>query len=80
MQNHLMQLLSLVAMEKPASLSADDIRNEKVKVLKCISPVKLQDVVLGQYIRNPEGKGFFLKKICFTFINRRGFKDRIFGR
>ena len=34
MQNHLMQILTLVAMEKPASLSADDIRNEKVKVLK----------------------------------------------
>ena len=56
MQNHLMQLLSLVAMEKPASLSADDIRNEKVKVLKCISPIKLGDVVLGQYIGNPDGK------------------------
>lgn len=60
MQNHLMQILSLVAMEKPASLSADDIRNEKVKVLKCISPVKLEDVVLGQYVANPEGKGFHI--------------------
>ena len=31
MQNHLMQMLSLVAMEKPASIHPDDIRNEKVK-------------------------------------------------
>jgi glucose-6-phosphate 1-dehydrogenase len=57
MQNHLMQILTLVAMEKPASLSADDIRNEKVKVLKNIKEVKLSDVVLGQYTADPEGQG-----------------------
>lgn len=57
MQNHLMQILTLVAMEKPASLSADDIRNEKVKVLKNIKEVKLEDVVLGQYTADPEGQG-----------------------
>jgi glucose-6-phosphate 1-dehydrogenase len=33
MQNHLMQILSLVAMEKPVSIHPDDIRNEKVSVL-----------------------------------------------
>ncbi|XP_075219480.1 glucose-6-phosphate 1-dehydrogenase Zw isoform X2 [Lycorma delicatula] len=57
MQNHLMQILSLVAMEKPASCHPDDIRNEKVKVLKCIRPLTLDDVVLGQYIGNPDGEG-----------------------
>lgn len=56
MQNHLMQILCLAAMEKPASLSAEDIRNEKVKVARCIEPVKLEDVVLGQYVGNPEGQ------------------------
>lgn len=50
MQNHLIQILSLVAMEKPPSVHPDDIRSEKVKVLKCINPLKLTDVVLGQYI------------------------------
>lgn len=50
-----MQILTLVAMEKPASLSADDIRNEKVKVLKNIKEIKLDDVVLGQYVKNPDG-------------------------
>lgn len=34
MQNHMIQLLTLVAMERPASLNDDDIRDEKVKVLK----------------------------------------------
>uniref|UniRef100_A0A8V5GLJ7 Glucose-6-phosphate 1-dehydrogenase n=1 Tax=Melopsittacus undulatus TaxID=13146 RepID=A0A8V5GLJ7_MELUD len=55
MQNHLLQMLCLVAMEKPASTNSDDVRDEKVKVLKCISPVALEDVVLGQYVGNPEG-------------------------
>ncbi|XP_014209361.1 glucose-6-phosphate 1-dehydrogenase [Copidosoma floridanum] len=54
MQNHLLQILSLVAMEKPASCHPDDIRNEKVKVLKCIRPLQLDDVVLGQYVGDPE--------------------------
>ncbi|RLU24074.1 hypothetical protein DMN91_004283 [Ooceraea biroi] len=50
MQNHLLQILSLVAMEKPTSCHPDDIRNEKVKVLRCIKELQLDQVVLGQYI------------------------------
>eukprot|EP00928_Gymnodinium_smaydae_P031521 TRINITY_DN23109_c0_g1_i2.p1 TRINITY_DN23109_c0_g1~~TRINITY_DN23109_c0_g1_i2.p1 ORF type:complete len:800 (+),score=172.51 TRINITY_DN23109_c0_g1_i2:139-2538(+) len=49
MQNHLMQLLTLVAMEAPASLQAEDVRDEKVKVLKQIRPVLVEDCVVGQY-------------------------------
>mmetsp|Transcript_76405 Transcript_76405/g.220826 ORF Transcript_76405/g.220826 Transcript_76405/m.220826 type:complete len:844 (+) Transcript_76405:126-2657(+) len=49
MQNHLLQLLTLVTMEAPASLRAEDVRNEKVKVLKQIRPVGLDDCVVGQY-------------------------------
>lgn len=55
MQNHLLQILSLIAMEKPASCHSDDIRNEKVKVLKNIRPVvNFEQVVLGQYVGDPE--------------------------
>lgn len=57
MQNHLLQILTLAAMEKPPSTAAEDIRNEKVKVLKSIPEVELENVVLGQYVGNPEGKG-----------------------
>ncbi|XP_076261805.1 glucose-6-phosphate 1-dehydrogenase Zw isoform X3 [Rhynchophorus ferrugineus] len=57
MQNHLLQILTLVAMEKPASCLPDDIRNEKVKVLKSISALELNDVVLGQYEGDPDGEG-----------------------
>jgi glucose-6-phosphate 1-dehydrogenase len=48
-QNHLLQLLSLVAVEPPASFEADAIRNEKVKVLGAIPPVLPTDSVFGQY-------------------------------
>jgi glucose-6-phosphate 1-dehydrogenase len=48
-QNHLAQLLTLVAMEVPAAYSAEAIRYEKIKVLKSITPIKPEDVVFGQY-------------------------------
>ena len=50
MQNHLTQVLTLVAMEPPVSLNAEDVRDEKVKVLKCMPPIKLDETVLGQYV------------------------------
>ena len=49
MQNHLLQLLSLIAMEPPAAFDAAALRNEKVKVLQAARPVKLADTVRGQY-------------------------------
>ncbi len=48
-QNHTMQILSLVAMEPPVSLEADAIRDQKVKALEAIKPLKLENVVRGQY-------------------------------
>lgn len=52
-QNHMMQLLSLVAMEPPVNLSGDSIRDEKVKVLSAIRPIRKDQVdryaVRGQY-------------------------------
>ena len=53
LQNHILQVLSLVAMEPPVSLEAESIRDEKVKVLKSIRPLTVDDVakqvVRGQY-------------------------------
>ncbi|WP_416305092.1 glucose-6-phosphate dehydrogenase [Neptunicella sp. SCSIO 80796] len=52
-QNHLLQILTLVAMEPPPTLDADSIRNEKVKVLKALRPIDSSNVdqktVRGQY-------------------------------
>ncbi len=53
LQNHLLQLLSLVAMEPPANFAADALRDEKLKTLRAIAPPNRQDVareiVRGQY-------------------------------
>ena len=53
LQNHLLQLLTLVAMEPPANLEAEALRDEKVKVLRAIRPIPVekvdQSVVRGQY-------------------------------
>lgn len=57
MQNHLLQMLSLVGMERPVSSNPEDIRDEKVKVLRCIPPIKRQDLVIGQYVGNEEAEG-----------------------
>jgi glucose-6-phosphate 1-dehydrogenase len=52
-QNHLLQLLCIVAMEPPASDDADAIRDEKLKVLRCLRPIEPHEmnqlVVRGQY-------------------------------
>lgn len=50
-QNHLTQLLTLTAMEAPAAFDADSIRQEKVKVLQSVVPIRPDDVVFGQYYR-----------------------------
>jgi glucose-6-phosphate 1-dehydrogenase len=48
-QNHVMELLSFVAMEPPVSFKADAVRAEKVKVWKAITPIHPADTVRGQY-------------------------------
>jgi glucose-6-phosphate 1-dehydrogenase len=48
-QNHLLQLLSNIAMEPPPTLSIESLRDERVKVLKSVRPLEENDVVRGQY-------------------------------
>ncbi len=48
-QNHLMQLLCLTAMEPPAQFEADRVRDEKLKVIRSLEPVTPEDTVRGQY-------------------------------
>jgi glucose-6-phosphate 1-dehydrogenase len=53
MQNHLLQLLCIVAMEPPSKLEPDEVRDEKVKVIKALRPIEGKDihdkVIRGQY-------------------------------
>ena len=49
-QNHLLQVLSNIAMEPPPTLSIESLRDERVKVLKSVQPLNEEDVVRGQYV------------------------------
>jgi glucose-6-phosphate 1-dehydrogenase len=55
-QNHLFQVMANIAMEPPVRTDAESLRDEKVKVLRAISPLQPQDVVRGQfagYLKEP---------------------------
>ncbi|GAA5915066.1 hypothetical protein JCM3775_004892 [Rhodotorula graminis] len=73
MQNHLLQVLSILTMERPVSFSAEDIRDEKVKVLRYIPEIKPEDVLLGQYVAKDDKPGYLDDEtvpkgsICPTF-------------
>lgn len=73
LQNHLLQVLTVVAMERPVSFEAEDVRDEKVKVLRAISPIRQEDTLLGQYV-SANGKPGYLDddtvpkgSVCPTF-------------
>ena len=70
-QNHLLQVMCLVAMEPPGSLEADQLRNEKIKVLRALKPIRPQDVqhvaVRGQY-----GRGRIKDKIVPGYLEELG--------
>jgi glucose-6-phosphate 1-dehydrogenase len=53
-QNHLMQLLCLIAMEPPARFEADAVRDEKLKVIRALDPVDPDQIVRGQYTSDGE--------------------------
>jgi glucose-6-phosphate 1-dehydrogenase len=70
-QNHLMQILTLVAMEPPVNLQDDSLRNEKLKVLKALRPITAKNidkrVVRGQY-----GPGFIKGKPVPGYLEEHG--------
>ncbi|MCZ4351440.1 glucose-6-phosphate dehydrogenase [Roseovarius aestuarii] len=58
MQNHMMQLLCLIAMEPPAKFDPDAVRDEKLKVIRALDPVPSGDVVRGQYEGTAQLQGY----------------------
>ena len=87
-QNHLLQLLCLVAMEPPVSLEANEVRNEKLKVLRALRPLTKKsvqtDTVKGQYTRgkiNGEQVNSYLEDIekyeskTETFVAMKAYVD-----
>ncbi|MBP7242137.1 glucose-6-phosphate dehydrogenase [Amaricoccus sp.] len=57
-QNHLMQLLCLTAMEPPAHFEPNMVRDEKLKVIRSLEPLRLSDIVRGQYRANGGGGSY----------------------
>ncbi|NNE88185.1 MAG: glucose-6-phosphate dehydrogenase [Silicimonas sp.] len=57
-QNHLMQLLCLTAMEPPARFAPDAVRDEKLKVIRALDPIEPDDIVRGQYVSDKKGDDF----------------------
>jgi len=58
MQNHLLQVMALVAMEQPLDFTAENIMAEKLKVLKACGPLTMDDLVIGQYVRCGKHPGY----------------------
>lgn len=79
MQNHVMQLLSLVATEPPGSFQSEAIRNEKAKVFSAIRPIKAQDVatctVRGQYRTYRDAEGVAPGSMTPTYAALRFYID-----
>ena len=57
-QNHMMQLLCLIAMEPPYHFDPDAVRDEKLKVIRALDPVKPEDIVRGQYLAGGGQPGY----------------------
>ncbi|GAA6182624.1 glucose-6-phosphate dehydrogenase [Shimia sp. NS0008-38b] len=58
-QNHLMQLLCLIAMEPPSKFTPNAVRDEKVKVIEALEAVELSDIVRGQYRSGRDNGSYF---------------------
>ena len=57
-QNHLMQLLCLIAMEPPSKFDPDAVRDEKLKVIRALDPVDPHHIVRGQYEPDSDEQGY----------------------
>ena len=65
MQNHLLQIMAVLAMDRPVSLDPEDIRDAKLKVLRQVAKVNpVTDVVAGQYVADPKDP-----------VNKPGYKE-----
>jgi len=78
-QNHMLQLLCLCAMEVPSSFDADDVCNEKVKLLRAIRPFDLNslssEIVRGQYISYRQEKDVAADSLTETFVAAKLYID-----
>ncbi|MEX2586705.1 MAG: glucose-6-phosphate dehydrogenase [Actinomycetota bacterium] len=70
-QNHLLQIVALVAMDAPVDVTAKALRNEKVKVLSAMPPLDPDSIVRGQYAGYPDEDGVDADSDVETFVALR---------
>jgi glucose-6-phosphate 1-dehydrogenase len=67
-QNHLLQVLALVAMEPPSGSDRDVLLTERIRLLNAIAPIRPRDVVRGQYDGYRRAKGVDPRSTTETFV------------
>jgi glucose-6-phosphate 1-dehydrogenase len=75
LQNHILQVLTMLTMEPPISISSADMQNEKIKVLSAIRDIKADDVIRGQYVGYLDEEGVAANSDTETFVAMKVFID-----
>ena len=75
LQNHILQVLTMLTMEPPISISSEDMQNEKIKVLSAIRDIKADDVIRGQYVGYLDEEGVAENSNTETFVAMKVFID-----
>jgi glucose-6-phosphate 1-dehydrogenase len=75
LQNHLLQVLTMLTMEPPTSMNSEDMQNEKIKVLSAIRDIKADDVVRGQCVGYLDEEGVEKNSDTETFVAMKLFID-----
>lgn len=75
LQNHILQVLTMLTMEPPISISSEDMQNEKIKVLSAIRDIKSDDVIRGQYVGYLDEEGVAPHSDTETFVAMKVFID-----
>jgi glucose-6-phosphate 1-dehydrogenase len=75
LQNHILQVLTMLTMEPPISISSEDMQNEKIKVLSAIRDIKADDVIRGQYVGYLDEDGVAEHSDTETFVAMKVFID-----
>ncbi len=78
-QNHVFQVTSLIAMEPPASLSANGVRDEKIKAMQSVRPLPA-DAIDEFAVRGQYGPGTVLGRHCARLSRRAGRRSKFFYR
>ena len=75
LQNHILQVLTMLTMEPPISIGSEDMQNEKIKVLSAIRDIRSDDVIRGQYVGYLEEDGVTENSDTETFVAMKIFID-----